>query len=130
MIVPEDLLYTESHEWVQVKGKVVTVGVTDYAVGELGDITYLELPEEGDQVAKDDSFGVIESVKAVSDLIAPVSGRIVKVNSELSDTLDTVTRDPYKAGWMVQMEMDDPSELEELLTAAQYRAKLEEEKEE
>lgn len=123
---PSGLRYSETHEWVRVKGKRAVVGITDHAAGELGDVTYLELPEPGTSVAKGGSLGVIESIKAVEDLLSPVSGRIVEANTPLVSSLETVNGDPYGEGWMVVIELEDPSELDQLLTAEQYQALVEE----
>ncbi len=128
MEFPEELRYTKEHEWALVEGNVVTVGITDYAQDSLGDIVYLELPEEGTEVESHEPFGVIESVKAVSDLYAPVSGRVVEVNRDLIDQPEIINEDPYGEGWMIKIEFDDPSEIEELLTAEEYRQFIEEEK--
>lgn len=128
MEIPEELKYTKEHEWALVEGNIVTVGITDYAQDSLGDIVYLELPEEGAEVESHEPFGVIESVKAVSDLYAPVTGRVIEVNKDLLDQPEVINEDPYGEGWMIKIEMDDPSELDELLTAEEYRQFIEEEK--
>ncbi len=128
MDFPEELRYTREHEWALVEGNTVTVGITDYAQDSLGDIVYLELPEEGTEVESHEPFGVIESVKAVSDLYAPVTGRVIEVNKDLVDQPEIINEDPYGEGWMIKIEMDDPSELDELLTAEEYRRFIEEEK--
>ncbi len=128
MEFPEELRYTREHEWALVEGNTVTVGITDYAQDSLGDIVYLELPEEGTEVESHEPFGVIESVKAVSDLYAPVTGRVIEVNKDLVDQPEIINEDPYGEGWMIKIEMDDPSELDELLTAEEYRRFIEEEK--
>ncbi len=120
MEIPLDLLYTNEHEWVSVEGKIATVGITDYAQGELGDIVFVELPNVGDMVKQMESFGTIEAVKAVSELYAPVSGRIVEVNKALEDSPETINQDPYGEGWMIKVEMQDESELENLLSPKDY----------
>ncbi len=124
MRVPKDLKYTAEHEWVSVEQDVATVGVTDYAQGELGDVVFVELPEVGATVKQMESFGTIEAVKAVSDLFAPVSGEVVEINLVLADAPDTVNRDPYVTGWMIRIKMSDPSELDSLLSADEYKDKI------
>jgi glycine cleavage system H protein len=118
---PEDLRYTKEHEWARIRGKVAQIGVTRFAVEQLGDVTQLELPREGETVTKDEVFGTIESVKAVSDLFAPVSGAVVKVNTPLNDTPEAVNEDPYDDGWLIEIEMSDPKQADELMSAEQYR---------
>ncbi len=122
MELPEDLLYTEEHEWASVEDNIVTVGITDFAQKQLGDVVFLDLPSEGDILNQEDTFGVIESVKAVSDLYAPVSGKVVEVNTSLLDSPEIVNQDPYVEGWMMRIEVDDGghAELEELLDAKEY----------
>ena len=124
MNVPENLHYTEEHEWISVSDNIVTVGITDYAQGELGDVVYVELPEEGEEFAQMDTFGTIEAVKAVSDLFAPVSGKVVKINSALADSPEIINKAPYDDGWMIQIELEDKSELDHLLNAEQYKEKI------
>ncbi len=123
---PSDLLYTREHEWARVDGKIATVGISRFAVEQLGDITQVELPKEGEVVQKDDVFGSVESVKAVSDVFAPVSGKIVKVNTPLGDTPEDLNDEPYDEGWMVQIEMSNPEETKLLMDAKAYEAFLEE----
>jgi glycine cleavage system H protein len=126
---PNDLRYTKEHEWARLEpgnGKLVTVGVTKFAVESLGDITQVDLPKEGEELKKDTVFGTVESVKAVSDLFAPVSGKVAKVNSPLSDSPEYVNEDCYDEGWMIQVEMSDPKELDALMTTEQYVAYLKE----
>lgn len=122
MNVPADLKYTKEHEWARVEGDVVTVGITDYAQGELGDIVYVELPEVGAEVEKDASFGTIEAVKAVNDLYAPLSGIVVAVNEALEDAPDEVNQDPYGAGWMIKIKLSEPAEVDSLLDGEAYAA--------
>lgn len=117
---PEEFLYSESHEYISVEGKIATVGVTDYAAEQLGDIVYVELPEVGAIYTVGDSFGVIESVKSVSDLYAPLTGKVLEVNEALQDHPEMVTESPYERGWIVKFEIDDPSELENLMKAEDY----------
>jgi glycine cleavage system H protein len=121
MNVPEDLRYTKEHEWCRADGKIASIGITDHAQERLGDIVYLELPKEGDEVKKDEAFGVVESVKAVSDLFSPVDGKVVEVNDPLLDSPATVNDDPYEEGWMIKVQMTDPRQLEELMTAEEYQ---------
>ncbi|MFP4624425.1 MAG: glycine cleavage system protein GcvH [Gemmatimonadota bacterium] len=120
--LPADLLYTEEHEYVAKTDEegVYTVGVTDYAQGELGDVVFVELPEEGDSFEKGASFGTVEAVKAVSDLYMPVSGEIVAVNESLADDPSRVNSDPYGEGWMIRVRISDPAELDDLLDATKY----------
>ena len=129
MDFPEDLKYSRNHEWVRVEKAEVVVGVTDYAQEELGDIVYVELPEEGEEVEKDKAFGVVESVKATEDLYAPVSGAVVEVNSPLDDAPEMVNEDPYGDGWMIRIEMTEPAELRDLMNAEEYKAFIAAEKE-
>ena len=123
---PEDLKYTKEHEWARLDGKVVTIGITKFAVEQLGDITQVDLPKEGETVRKNDVFGTVESVKAVSDIYAPVSGKIVKVNTPLGDSPEYLSDDPYDEGWMVQVELSNPAELNDLMDAATYAEFVEE----
>ena len=129
MDFPNDLKYSRSHEWVRVEGSEAVVGLTDYAQEELGDIVYIELPEEGGQVEKETAFGVVESVKATEDLFSPVSGKVVEVNSPLDDSPETVNEDPYGDGWLIRLEMTDPDELKDLMNAEQYQVYVEAESE-
>jgi glycine cleavage system H protein len=117
---PEDLLYSKEHEWVKVDGDVATIGVTDYAQNSLGDIVYVELPKVGATIQQFSNVGVIESVKAVSDLFTPMSGEIVEVNAELDGDPAAVNREPYGAGWLLKVRLSNPSEAKELLDAAAY----------
>lgn len=121
MNIPDDLLYTQEHEWVRVEDGEAVVGITDYAQSELGDVVYVELPEVGTKTKQMEPFGTIEAVKAVSDLYAPVSGRVIEVNEALADQPDLVNKDPYGEGWMIRIQMEDPSELDNLLDADAYR---------
>ncbi len=120
MSIPEQLKYTKEHEWLKVEDNVATIGITDWAQGELGDIVFMELPAEGDQFDQGQSFGTIEAVKAVSDIYAPISGKIVVVNAALEDDPMAINRDPYGDGWMIKIEIADPSELGNLLDARAY----------
>ena len=129
MEFPDDLKYSKEHEWLLVEGKVVTVGITAFAEAQLGDVVFVELPAVGDKVTKDEAMGVVESVKAVSDVYAPVSGTVLEVNDDLPENTELVNQDPYGDGWMVKIEMTDPTDLEELLTADEYQAFVSEQQE-
>jgi len=129
MNFPEDLKYTRDHEWARVKGNRVTVGITDFAQDQLGDVVYVELPDVGDTVKKGEAFGVVESTKAVSDLFAPVSGKVVEVNDPLGDAPETINDDPFEEGWMIVVELASPSDLDDLMDAAAYEKFVEEEQE-
>ncbi len=124
---PEDLRYTREHEWTRIDGNTVQIGITRFAVEQLGDVTMVEFPDEGDTVTKDEVFGTVESVKAVSDLYAPVSGKVARTNTPLADTPEHINEDPYGEGWLLEIEMSDPSELGELMDAAAYEAFVAEE---
>ncbi|MBN2010200.1 glycine cleavage system protein GcvH [candidate division KSB1 bacterium] len=124
MNVRKDLLYTEEHEWVAVENGIATVGITDYAQGELGDIVFIELPDVDDETTQMDPFGTIEAVKAVSDLFAPLSGKIVEVNLRLADTPELINQNPYGEGWMVKIKLSDISELDSLLSPEEYTDKI------
>ncbi len=127
---PKNLKYSQTHEWVKVDKDVVTVGITDFAAKRLTDLAYIELPSTGEKVVKGSSFAVIETVKAVSDLYSPISGRIIKVNENLSKEPDIVTEDPYGEGWMVMLKIEDLSELDALMDSEEYEQFVEKEKEE
>ncbi len=127
MKLPEDLLYTESHEWVRSEGGRATVGITDFAQAELKDIVYVEMPEVGSKFKKGDSLGVVESVKTVADLYSPVTGKVVETNAELKSHPQYVNEDPYGKGWMVRMEIENKEELKGLLSAKAYQGTLPEE---
>lgn len=120
MNIPENLKYTKDHEWVSVDGNVATIGVTDFAQGELGDIVYVEVETEGESLGKEEVFGSVEAVKTVSDLFMPVSGEITEFNSDLEANPEVVNSDPYGKGWMIKVELSDASELDGLLDAAAY----------
>jgi glycine cleavage system H protein len=122
MAHPSDRKYSKEHEWVLVEGDVATVGISEFAQDQLGEVVYVDLPVVGDTLAMGDSFGEIESVKSVSELFAPVSGEIVEVNSSLGDTPETVNAEPHGAGWMVKVKVDDTSELDALMSAEEYDA--------
>jgi glycine cleavage system H protein len=121
--VPDDRQYLESHEWATT-GEPVRIGISDFAQDELGDVVFVELPEEGDQISHDEAFGVVESIKAVSDLYAPISGEVVAVNGTLHDQPELVNEDPYGDGWMLEVEPSDESEFDDLLTAEEYESQI------
>ena len=118
--VPEELKYSKTHEWVKLEGSNAVIGITDFAQGELSDIVMVELPKVGREVKIEDSIGVIEAVKAVSDLYSPVSGKIAEVNDKLSSAPETINSDPYGEGWIAKLELADPGEVEKLMDAAAY----------
>ncbi|GAB7387137.1 glycine cleavage system protein GcvH [Bacillaceae bacterium] len=120
MNLPKELKYSEEHEWVRVEGNRAYIGITDFAQSELGDIVFVELPEVGDEVQQGSTFGSVESVKTVSDLYSPVSGKVVEVNEELADAPELINESPYEKGWMIVVEMSDTSELDKLLSAEAY----------
>jgi glycine cleavage system H protein len=121
-MVPKDLRYTKEHEWVRVEGDLATIGITDYAAEQLGDIVFVELPDLGRTVTQFKAVGVIESVKAVSDLFAPVGGEVVEANSELSTSPELLNGDPFGKGWMLRIRLSDPAQVDGLLDAATYEA--------
>ena len=118
--VPEELHYSKDHEWVRVDGNNATIGITDYAQNSLGDVVYVELPKAGENFSANESFGSVESVKAVSEMFIPVSGSIFEANEALSDEPEKVNADPYGEGWMIRVRMSSPGEVDSLLTAAEY----------
>ncbi len=124
MNIPEDLQYAKSHEWVRIEGDTATIGITDHAQDELGDVVFVELPEEGDTFDAGESFGTVESVKAVSDLYAPVGGEVVEVNSALEDAPENINEDPYGEGWIVKLRITDEADL---LSPEEYEKVVEEE---
>jgi glycine cleavage system H protein len=126
---PSELKYTKEHEWARIEGQFATIGITKFAVEQLGDITQVDLPKEGESVRRNDVFGSVESVKAVSDVYAPLTGKIVKVNTPLADSPEYLSDDPYDEGWMVQLELTNPAELGELMDAETYEAFVEEQDE-
>jgi glycine cleavage system H protein len=121
MFISEDYYYTKNHEWAQVDENVVTVGVTEFAQDQLGEIVYVELPEEGSKVTQNESFGVIESVKSASDLYSPVSGTVIEVNQSVSDEPGLINDDAMNNGWMIRIEMDSEKELANLIKASEYK---------
>ncbi|BBK28721.1 glycine cleavage system protein GcvH [Staphylococcus arlettae] len=120
MAVPSELKYSKEHEWIKVEGNTVTIGITEYAQSELGDIVFVELPEVDDDIQEGDTFGSVESVKTVSELYAPVTGKVVEANEELEDSPEFVNESPYEKAWMVKVEVSDLDQLNELLSAEQY----------
>lgn len=125
MLVHDDLYYTESHEWVRVQDGLATIGITDFAQHELGDIVFVELPEVGAKVSADEPCGSIEAVKAVEDIICPVSGKVEERNGDLEDTPDMINKSPYEDGWLIKVRLSAPEELEKLLSALDYRKVIE-----
>lgn len=122
---PSDFYYTKDHEWIKVKGDEATVGITDFAQKQLGDVVYVELPKIGTQLTFHQSIGVIESVKAVSDVYSPVSGEVIEVNSKLNDSPELVNNDPHGQGWIIRLKIKDKKELEKLMSASEYEKFLE-----
>ncbi len=129
MEIPQGLRYSKEHEWVANEDSVATIGVTDFAQDQLGEIVYVELPSVGDKVSKDDPFGVIESVKAVSDIFAPVSGTVTEVNQELAESPEIINEDPYGDGWLIKIRISDSAELDDLMDNGEYQEVIAAEKE-
>jgi len=121
MNIPSELKYTKDHEWVKIEDDIATVGITDFAQRELGDIVYIEIETLGDNLDAEEVFGTVEAVKTVSDLFMPLSGEVLEFNTSLEDTPEAVNNDPYESGWMIKIKMDDPSQIERLLSAEGYR---------
>ncbi len=126
MTIQKGLQYTKEHEWILIEENVATIGITDFAQESLGDITYVQLPKEGETIQKNDTFGVVESVKAVSDLYAPISGRVVEVNHPLLEAPELINEDPYNEGWMLKVEMDETGDREGLMSSDEYKDYVEE----
>ena len=122
MNIPANLKYTKDHEWIKIEGNMAVVGITDFAQSQLGDVVFVEIETEGETLEKEEVFGTIEAVKTVSDMFMPVSGKVVAVNEKLADSPEAVNKDPYGDGWMIRIEVANPSELDELLSAEQYAA--------
>jgi glycine cleavage system H protein len=122
MNIPSELKYTKDHEWIKVDGNVATVGITDFAQGELGDIVYVEVETTGETLDKEEVFGTVEAVKTVSDLFMPISGEVIEFNEDLESNPEAVNNDPYGAGWMIKINIADAAELDELLSAEEYAA--------
>ena len=121
MNIPTDLKYTKDHEWVRLEGNVATIGITDFAQSELGDIVYVEIETVGETLQNEEVFGTVEAVKTVSDLFMPVSGKVLEKNEDIEATPDSVNHDPYGAGWMVKVEVSNTSEIDNLLSADEYK---------
>ena len=124
MNYPENLKYSNDHEWIRVEGNIAYIGITDHAQSELGDIAYVDIAEDTTELVAGETFGTIEAVKAVSDLLAPASGKVLEINTALNDSPEVVNNDPYNGGWMVKIELSNPSELDSLMDAAAYKAML------
>ena len=124
MNIPEELKYTKDHEWIKIERDIATVGITEFAAGELGDIVYVEVETEGETLARDEVFGSVEAVKTVSDLFMPLSGEIAEFNEELESAPETVNGDAYGEGWMIKIKMSDLSEVDALLDHATYKAQI------
>ena len=124
MNIPDNLKYTKDHEWIRIEGKAATVGVTDFAQGELGDIVFLDITSMGRTLAAGEIFGTVEAVKTVSDLFMPISGKVIEVNSALEKNPEAVNKDPYGEGWMIRIELSNPAEAYELLTSENYRKQI------
>lgn len=120
MNIPQALKYTEDHEWIKIDGDIATVGITDFAQNELGDIVYVEIETEGEEIDKGEVFGTVEAVKTVSDLFMPISGEVIEVNEELEASPEIVNEDPYEKGWMIKIKINNTDELDELLSSEQY----------
>ncbi|TKJ41785.1 glycine cleavage system protein H [candidate division LCP-89 bacterium B3_LCP] len=126
MNIPAELLYTKEHEWVKFEDDVATIGITDYAQGELGDIVFVELPQVGDTIRKGETFGTIEAVKAVSDLYSPLDGEVLEVNSSLEDAPETINSSPYEDGWMLKIQITESVQKNDLLSADEYKKIIDE----
>ncbi|PKG41220.1 glycine cleavage system protein GcvH [Psychroflexus sp. MES1-P1E] len=122
MNIPDSLKYTKDHEWIKIDGDIATIGITDFAQSELGDIVYVEVETVGDSLDKDEVFGTVEAVKTVSDLFIPLTGKIIEFNEELEDEPEMVNEEPYEKGWMIKMEITDHDEVKELMDAEAYKA--------
>ena len=122
MNIPENLKYTQDHEWIKIEGNTGTIGITDYAQGELGDIVFIEIETVDEDLEKEEVFGTVEAVKTVSDLFMPVGGKVLEVNSKLEDNPELVNKDPYGDGWLIKITLADPTEMDKLLTATAYKA--------
>jgi glycine cleavage system H protein len=126
MNIPENLKYTKDHEWARIEGNIATIGVTDFAQKELGDIVFVEIETVGETIGKEEIFGTVEAVKTVSDLFMPLSGEIIEKNEELDSTPEAINKDPYGAGWMIKVKISNPSEIDDLLDATGYKELIEE----
>ena len=125
MNIPSNLSYSKDHEWVKIEGEIATIGITDFAQRELGDIVYVEIETVGDTLAAEEVFGTVEAVKTVSDLFMPMSGEILEFNTALEDTPEAVNEDPYELGWMIKIKMNDPTQLNQLLNSDRYKQLIE-----
>lgn len=125
IIIPSDLSYSKDHEWVKIEGEIATIGITDFAQRELGDIVYVEIETVGDILAAEEVFGTVEAVKTVSDLFMPLSGEILEFNTALEDTPEAVNEDPYELGWIIKIKMNDTNQLNQLLTSNSYKRLIE-----
>lgn len=125
IIIPSDLSYSKDHEWVKIEGEIATIGITDFAQRELGDIVYIEIETVGDILAAEEVFGTVEAVKTVSDLFMPLSGEILEFNTALEDTPEAVNEDPYELGWIIKIKMNDTNQLNQLLTSNRYKRLIE-----
>ena len=124
MNIPDNLKYTKDHEWIKIEGNNATIGITDYAQGELGDIVFIDIDPEIDEIVKGESFGTIEAVKTVSDMYAPCNGKVIEINSALEDQPEIINSDPYGDGWIIKVELSDTTELDELLDNSSYQAQI------
>ncbi len=124
MNIPTDIKYTSDHEWIKVDGDIATIGVTDFAQGELGDIVYVEIETEGESLSKGDVFGTVEAVKTVSDLFMPLDGEVIEVNEGIEQSPESVNEDPYGNGWMIKVKMENASQADDLLSAEAYEAEI------
>ena len=124
MNIPADLKYTKDHEWVRVEGDIATIGVTDYAQGELGDVVYVEIETDGESLDQEEVFGTVEAVKTVSDLFMPIAGEVIEVNEKLADEPDLVNQEPYGEGWMIKVKISDSCQLDALLSAEDYKSEI------
>jgi len=121
MNIPAELKYTKDHEWIKIEGSEAVIGITDFAQSQLGDVVFIEIETEGEELDREEVFGTIEAVKTVSDMFMPVAGKVIAVNEKLADTPEVVNKDPYGDGWMIRIEISDASQVDELLTAEQYK---------
>ena len=121
MNIPAELKYTKDHEWIKIEGNEAVIGITDFAQSQLGDVVFIEIETEGEELDREEVFGTIEAVKTVSDMFMPVAGKVIAVNEKLADTPEVVNKDPYGDGWMIRIEISDASQVDELLTAEQYK---------
>jgi len=124
MKIPADLRYTTDHEWIKLTGKIASIGITEFAQGELGDIVFVEIETVGSHLDKGSTFGTIEAVKTVSDLFMPVSGKVLEMNARINDAPDLINKEPYGEGWLIRVEVDDPAQLDQLLDAQAYTAMI------